>query len=86
MVRECFKSQTGIMFYADRLRGIGLDPSMLMPVVKPRPPQLPVDGRKIQSIEDTKSQQYRDDIDMKSEEYEELRDALSPEYDQLALK
>ncbi|KAF7364563.1 hypothetical protein MVEN_00325300 [Mycena venus] len=53
MIRECFKADTGIMFDARRLQELGLDPAMLYPVVKPRPPQksphIP-DDLKIESI------------------------------------
>ncbi|KAK0221275.1 hypothetical protein IW262DRAFT_1296008 [Armillaria fumosa] len=42
MVRECFKAKTGIMFDADHLRLIGLDPATLYPSVIPRPPALSV--------------------------------------------
>ena len=37
MVRECFKAKTGIMFKSSALKGIGMDPSNLYPMVKPRP-------------------------------------------------
>ncbi|TFK33598.1 hypothetical protein BDQ12DRAFT_690919 [Crucibulum laeve] len=47
MIRECFKANTGIMFDAEGLRGIGLDPSTLYPFVTPRPPPLPVGDNKI---------------------------------------
>jgi hypothetical protein len=83
MIRECFKAQTGIIFDADKLRGIGLDPSSLTPNVKPRPPPLPVNGRKILTIKEAESVQSSKDVGM--EEHEELRDALSPAYDQLSL-
>jgi hypothetical protein len=42
MIRECFKADTGIMFYAKGLREIGLDPSTLYPFVTPRPPPIAV--------------------------------------------
>ncbi|KAJ8522566.1 hypothetical protein ONZ45_g886 [Pleurotus djamor] len=38
MVRECFKTNTGIMFDTERLKNIGLDPTTLYPFVTPRPP------------------------------------------------
>ena len=38
MVRECFKTNTGIMFEAASLKEIGLDPATLYPFVLPRPP------------------------------------------------
>ncbi|KAJ6607609.1 hypothetical protein B0H10DRAFT_1921719 [Mycena sp. CBHHK59/15] len=50
MVRECFKTNSGIMFDADGLRGIGLDPDALYPFVKPRPPALPLAGARIRSL------------------------------------
>jgi len=50
MVRECFKARTGIMFRSQGLRDIGLDPSMLYPEVKPRPPPLLVGSRSYQEV------------------------------------
>ncbi|KAF8625955.1 hypothetical protein AX17_006680 [Amanita inopinata Kibby_2008] len=40
MIRECFKTNTGIMFKTEALRQIGLDPTTLYPFVAPRPPPL----------------------------------------------
>ncbi len=37
MIRECFKADSGIMFEAEGLREIGIDPLTLYPVVQPRP-------------------------------------------------
>ena len=48
MVRECFKTNSGIMFNSAALWGIGLDPSTLYPFVKPRPPPLPVGSNYIE--------------------------------------
>ncbi|KAF8157843.1 hypothetical protein B0H34DRAFT_431646 [Crassisporium funariophilum] len=48
MVRECFKTNTGIMFKSDALRDIGLDPTTLYPFVTPRPPPLPVGSHRLQ--------------------------------------
>ncbi|KAJ6519196.1 hypothetical protein C8R45DRAFT_807649, partial [Mycena sanguinolenta] len=51
MIRECFKADTGIMFNAQRLQWLGLDPSSLYPFVLPRPPPLPVwSADKIETI------------------------------------
>ncbi|KAL0961236.1 hypothetical protein HGRIS_006201 [Hohenbuehelia grisea] len=47
MVRECFKTQTGIMFDTERLKEIGLDPATLYPFVTPRAPPLPTEGARI---------------------------------------
>lgn len=37
MVRECFKANTGILFYTEKIAAIGLDPQGIYPEVKPRP-------------------------------------------------
>ncbi|KAJ6453178.1 hypothetical protein C8R45DRAFT_847321 [Mycena sanguinolenta] len=51
MIRECFKADTGIMFDAQRLQELGLDPDTLYPFVLPRPPALPVGSAdKIETI------------------------------------
>jgi hypothetical protein len=52
MIRECFKTNSGIMFDRAGLLGIGLDPARLEPVVVnlPRPPPLSAKFMRIQSI------------------------------------
>ncbi|KAK7464832.1 hypothetical protein VKT23_006039 [Stygiomarasmius scandens] len=42
MIRECFKTNSGIMFDSNRLRSVGLDPSSLHPFVTPRPSPIAV--------------------------------------------
>ncbi|KAF7300706.1 hypothetical protein HMN09_00956400 [Mycena chlorophos] len=42
MIRECFKAETGIIFDAQRLIDLGLDPDTLYPHVRPRPPPIQV--------------------------------------------
>jgi hypothetical protein len=50
MVRECFKTNSGIMFNAERLREIGLDPTTLWPEVLERHVPLSVPkGMKVES-------------------------------------
>lgn len=49
MIRECFKTNTGIMFDSQRLRQLGLDPTTLYPFVTPRPPALPVESAMIRT-------------------------------------
>lgn len=101
MIRECFKTKTGIMFDRDGLRGLGLDPDALYPDVLPRPPPLPVGNARIQDIptEGSVSQVQKDSALknfsggtpevsgalIQTEEELELKDALSPIYDQLSL-
>jgi hypothetical protein len=40
MIRQCFLTNTGILFHGKLLQAIGLDPANLDPVVKQRPPAL----------------------------------------------
>ena len=47
MIRETFKTNTGIMFDSEGLRRVGLDPSTLYPEVLPRPPAITIDSRSI---------------------------------------
>ncbi|KAG7090384.1 hypothetical protein E1B28_009503 [Marasmius oreades] len=101
MIRECFKTNTGIMFYADMLEEImGVDPAVLYPAVLPRPPALKISeeqGHYIRSISDdaAKSKGSPESLDegtvtttgqRATEEELELMDSLSPIYDQLSLK
>ncbi|KAG5638609.1 hypothetical protein H0H81_011499 [Sphagnurus paluster] len=89
MVRECFKAKTGIMFMADGLRGIGLEPASLFPVVLDRPPALQAGEARIQRIPspaEAARQLGSPALVLKTEEEHELLDALSPIYDQLKIK
>ena len=85
MVRECFKAGTEILFYSDKLREIGLDPSSLYPVILPRPPPLSIDGHGIRSRSSDLFSNALFQSAAPSEEKEELSDALSPLYDQLEI-
>lgn len=93
MVRECFKTDSGIMFISNTLPPVGLDPASLYPFVTPRPPALSGVGMKIQSesIPPSNATDESDKVDdlitiERSQEEHELLDALSPIYDQLDLK
>ncbi|KAK0209162.1 hypothetical protein DFS33DRAFT_1308021 [Desarmillaria ectypa] len=74
MIRQCFLLNTGIMFHREQLKQFGIEPSMLYPVVKPRPPP-------ITSVPPTSES----DSDTVCEETEDFRDALCPMFDQLSL-
>ncbi len=50
MVRECFKTNSGIIFRTNSLREIGIDPNTIYPSVLPRPPAL-FNRAKTQSVE-----------------------------------
>ncbi|KAI0673864.1 hypothetical protein C8Q78DRAFT_656594 [Trametes maxima] len=79
MIRECFKTNTGIRFHGELLRRIGLDPAALHPVVLARPP--PVQPRP----ELHTASAPAGPVPHTTEEEHEVRDALSPLYDQLVL-
>lgn len=85
MIRECFKTMSGIMFVSDPLHGIGLDPATLHPFVKSRPPALSGDGATIQRMK-KKASSPEPVTERKPEEEHELLDSLSPVYDQLSLR
>ncbi|KAF5358617.1 hypothetical protein D9758_007672 [Tetrapyrgos nigripes] len=93
MVRECFKTCTGIMFHREALQEIGLDPDSLYPIVKPRPPPLPLGDARIRSIpKDVPKPRTLETavsesiiLDPRSEEELDLEDAMAPIYDQLSI-
>jgi hypothetical protein len=93
MIRECFKSNTGILFNSDGLRRLGLNPDSLWPEVRPRPPPIQAPSTFIRPIPRSSkspvtSQDTTDTPDpsvFKTEEELDLEDAMSPIYDQLSL-
>jgi hypothetical protein len=99
LVRECFRTHSGIIFSCDGLRSIGLDPDSLYSEVKPRPSALPVGDHRIQPTRSPKahSRTQKETAlrnfataeaapeSTKSEEEFDLQDALCPLYEPLAL-
>ncbi|KAJ7726363.1 hypothetical protein B0H16DRAFT_1592666 [Mycena metata] len=83
MIRQCFLLQTGILFHADMLRLVGLDPATLYPRVLARPPPLFKTPLEAQSINTMKTITSLGECDFKSEEEEDLVDALSSINDEL---
>ncbi|KAI1790943.1 hypothetical protein LXA43DRAFT_1013691 [Ganoderma leucocontextum] len=77
MVRECFRANTGIQFHAEGLRGIGLDPASLYPIVEDRARSLRPHSYHFNSIVPR--------VPMASEEEHDVRDALSPMHDQFTV-
>jgi hypothetical protein len=53
MIRECFKTKSGIMFESQGLRELGMDPASLWPEVQARPPPLSAAGKTIISMPPT---------------------------------
>ena len=86
MIRECFKVKTGIMFLADGLRKIGLDPASLYPIVQQRPAALPIGDACIEYPKARLPLSENLPAPLMTEEEHEVHDALAPIYDQLSLK
>lgn len=99
MIRECFKTKTGILFDSQGLKEIGLYPASLYPVVQTRPSQLPLGNLKLLDIPDSNSlaQAAKDkahthyagvdeeETPVLTEEEHDLRDLVAPIYDQLSI-
>ncbi|KAF5390603.1 hypothetical protein D9757_002578 [Collybiopsis confluens] len=90
MIRECFKTNTGILFHSEGIRSLGLDPDCLWPEVRPRPPALPGHSSPIQPIpRKSKAATLTSPAEnahvFKTEEELDLEDVCSPIYDQLSL-
>ncbi|KAJ6541648.1 hypothetical protein B0H19DRAFT_959195 [Mycena capillaripes] len=83
MIRQCFLLETGILFHADMLRLVGMDPDTLYPRVLARPPPLLKSPQESQSTGAMKTAGSVAECDFKSEEEEDLVDALSPINDEL---
>ncbi|KAF9076901.1 hypothetical protein BDP27DRAFT_1312791 [Rhodocollybia butyracea] len=99
MIRECFKTESGIMFHSHRLKQQGLDIASLHPLT-PRPPPLSGRGEIIQTIPRKgwlrilpiipkrfipRDKEPVTNVRCVTEEDEELYDSLCPKYDQLRL-
>lgn len=94
MIRECFETETGIMFRVGRLRKLGINLDTLHPPLHPtlqsRPARLSGEGFRLKRIPKTEPSEdalskYAEAEPPMSEEERERRDALSPIYDQLEL-
>ncbi|KAI0253200.1 hypothetical protein BJV78DRAFT_1123425 [Lactifluus subvellereus] len=76
MIRQCFLKNTGIQFYRDSFKDIGLDVNSIFPVVVvPRPPATKASASHVADIKPTTHAAEPTD--------EELADAQSEIYDQL---
>ncbi|KAF9461946.1 hypothetical protein BDZ94DRAFT_1166859 [Collybia nuda] len=90
MIRQCFLTKTGILFYREMLPVFGMDPDSLWPVVKPRPPPVhflsttPNHGHKRQLSMGT-NRTLVNASDFISEEEEDLADVLSKINDMLEI-
>ena len=99
MIRQCFLANTGIQFYRETFKHIGLDPTTLFPFVTTRPPAMETSASCVAeatastycpdpglvTLNDQAQASPTAACTFKSENHEELLDALSPLYDQLEL-
>ncbi|KAF8878551.1 hypothetical protein BD779DRAFT_1447630 [Infundibulicybe gibba] len=96
MIRECFKTNSGIIFDVGGLRNVGLDYMSLIPdpltsELPSRPPALPLGSSHLAKLSLRNYADGRNDPLFvatsvpKSEEQLDLEDGLSPVYDQLSL-
>ena len=98
MIRECFRTNTGIMFNSEGLLNLGLEPNTLYPNVLPRPralslpPTARIQNKPVPPPRTDKPKaldnyadvdHHTETVPRKTEEELELADALSPIYDQL---
>ncbi|KAF4611584.1 hypothetical protein D9613_004536 [Agrocybe pediades] len=86
MVRECFKAKTGILFYKDSFKNVGLDHAMLWPEVKARPPIAWDFSGAEPTPNSTYEWVYPDISDFVNEEDEDLADAQTLKKDMLSLE
>ena len=96
MIRECFRANTGIQFYRESFKDVGLDPDTFL---DPRPPAIVPTPDLVAQIEAAAHAPEPSDAtavdyvqasptaasSFKSENDEEFADALSDKYDQLEL-
>ena len=84
MIRECFKTETGLEFKSEKLRNIGLDPSTLKQLSRTRSKskRSGLQNHTLLSALEDLSHTSRNSKQL-SEEDEDLRDVLSPIHDRL---
>ena len=101
MIRQCFLAKTGIQFYRETFKDIGLDPNTLYPFVLDRPPALSPSSSTVAEVRAAVHAAEATDATLtnncevqaspsaastfKTEEDEELADAVMPIYDELKL-
>lgn len=88
MIRQCFILKTGILFHKELLKWAGLDPNMLCPDVKLRPPPVtefsgsrPPEDRDPPGLDENGN--YKEITDFVNEEEEDLADAIGEPLDML---
>ncbi|KAK7440576.1 hypothetical protein VKT23_016925 [Stygiomarasmius scandens] len=84
MIRECFKTQTGIVFDYNKLQSIGIDIASLHPIIQPRPEALCLRENSVIQTAGSSRDKYPFPINAKTEEEHDHNDALTPIHDRLS--
>ncbi|KAK7460498.1 hypothetical protein VKT23_009216 [Stygiomarasmius scandens] len=85
MIRECFKTNSGIVFKSNGLEEYGIDPTSLYPVVQARPEALPLREDSIVQTPDSVKNNAVWAMEANTEEEHDHNDALAPLYDMLTI-
>jgi len=85
MIRECFKTNSGIVFKSNGLEEYGIDPTTLYPVVQARPEALPLREDSIVQTPDSVKNNAVWAMEANTEEEHDHNDALAPLYDMLTI-
>ena len=81
MIRECFRANTGIQFYSESLKRLGLNAGGLLDLCQPAPTSSTAQVEATSHATEPSVRTLVDPI----EESEELEDASSPIYDELKI-
>jgi hypothetical protein len=84
MIRECFRANTGILFYSESLKSVGLNPDTLLDLHPPASAPSFSQGAQVGAQAHAHESSDRTLVDL-TEESEELEDVRTPIHDQLKI-
>jgi hypothetical protein len=84
MIRECFRANTGILFYRESLKGVGINTDTLLDMYPPAPTPSSARGAQVEAPAHAHESSDRTLVDL-IEESEELEDVRTPMHDQLKI-
>lgn len=84
MIRECFRANTGILFYRESLKRVGINPDTLLDLYPPAPTPSS-QATQVEAPIHSRGSSGRTLVDL-TEESEELEDVRTPMYDQLKIR
>lgn len=84
MIRECFRANTGILFYRESLKRVGLNPDTLLDLYPPAPTPSSAQVAQVEAPDHVHESSDRFLVDL-TEESEELEDVRTPIHDQLKI-